>query len=573
MAFKKIHKIFEELVDNISTVDRPVYFMYEKEQKAFQILTTDSKDSVYKDKKYPLVLMIAPVQEKDSKNGDYNVDFSLAIVTDTKPEWTSSQRYTTNFDAILTPIYDDLIDQICQCVNIWQSNHRKIKPDKLDNIFTTGGELRMPDNLDAIMVKFKDIQVCNTFTAEGNPITTFTLTTSSGTGGTIEPGAGVQSYEKGKIIPLNATANAGYIFAKWTINGEDTTDSLIYVTMDFDIVAVASFTSLGGILTTQIKVFDSIPVLKGNRYYFGDHSTKDNDVLIKNVKVAEFTTGYYINTNQLHVGGQPIVFDITLDFKVSTASRVLLSSGATTGTRKGINIYFLTGSTLRIETSNGITNTGVSLFAFTINELLNIHFEWSGITGEAMTVVINGRADRTYTSIANLGWSGNSYETVKISYPTNTFNSKIYKASLSNYFDYIFNHGQGAVAYNLLGGTDGTITGAVLSTFWGSNSDEAYPYDLTLGATLYQNNSDSTIMPICYNKPEAITGFTRLGWFPAGSGILRGLVNKYVIPVSVTGMPAGEYTESQIRALTPSTNIVKTETTNTISLLEGRMVE
>jgi len=163
MAFKKIHTIFSELVANISTVEQPVYFMYEKEQKAFQILTADSNSAEYKNKKYPLVLMIAPVKEKDSKNGDYDVDFTLAIVTNTRPEYTSTQRYTNNYDAILTPIYDQLIDQICQCVNIWQSNPRKIKPDKLDNLFIDGKKIIMPDNLDAIIVEFKDIKVCNTF--------------------------------------------------------------------------------------------------------------------------------------------------------------------------------------------------------------------------------------------------------------------------------------------------------------------------------------------------------------------------------------------------------------------------
>jgi len=145
---------------------------------------------------------------------------------------------------------------------------------------------------------------------------------------------------------------------------------------------------------------------------------------------------------------------------------------------------------------------------------------------------------------------------------------------LTDKFEYVFNHGQGAIVYDISGnGNNGTITNAVLSTFWGSNSDEAYPYDLTLGATLYQKDSDSTIMPICFDTSQVITGFTRLGWFPAGSGILRGLVNKYNIPVSVPGMPAGDYTEAEIRALTTSTNIIKTETTNTISLLEGRVIE
>ena len=124
-------------------------------------------------------------------------------------------------------------------------------------------------------------------------------------------------------------------------------------------------------------------------------------------------------------------------------------------------------------------------------------------------------------------------------------------------------------------GNNGTITGAVLATFWGSNSDEAFPYDLTLGATLYQKDSDSTIMPICFNTSQVIAGFTRLGWFPAGSGILRGLTNTYTIPVDAAlnvHIPAGDYTFAQIAALTPTDYLKRTDSSaNNITLLKGRV--
>jgi len=227
--------------------------------------------------------MIAPVKEKDSKNGDYDVDFTLAIVTDTRPEYTSTQRYTNNYDAILTPIYDSLIDQICQCVNIWQSNPRKIKPDKLDNLFIDGKKLIMPDNLDAIIVEFKDIQVCNTFVADGNPVTTFTLTTSTGAGGTIEPSPSTQLYESGTIVPINATPASGYRFLKWVVNGVNVLTSLTYVVVEMTSTAIASFIKQW-LVTTSVSGAGTITPTTG----LTDEGNITIEVTVTNPLVDEF---------------------------------------------------------------------------------------------------------------------------------------------------------------------------------------------------------------------------------------------------------------------------------------------
>ena len=76
-------------------------------------------------------------------------------------------------------------------------------------------------------------------------------------------------------------------------------------------------------------------------------------------------------------------------------------------------------------------------------------------------------------------------------------------------------------------------------------------------------------MPICYNKPEEITGFTRLGYFPPASGILKGLPNTYNI-TGVEGIADGDYTADQI-ALFPTSDLVQiTQDSNTVSLLKVR---
>jgi hypothetical protein len=273
-----------------------------------------------------------------------------------------------------------------------------------------------------------------------------------------------------------------------------------------------------------------------------------------------------------------------------------------------------------------------------------------------------------------------------------------------NELTFVFNHGQGSIIYEITGsGNNGTIIGANLLTFWGSTSDEAEPFDITLGATLYEllgtvfgteiitngdfetgssgwvlqtpynwtsgkihgnttsnhyffqndipveagkryaflvsvssltrgepfvsfvgaetfsrglsqglnimtviaNNTGNitvylyagkagvggdcffdnvsmkeattplgdvgSIMPICMDTPVEIEGFNRLGYFPPGSGILRGLPNKYEIPVDPelnTYLPAGDYDYDELMAIPASENIEMTKNDDTISLLK-----
>jgi len=174
---------------------------------------------------------------------------------------------------------------------------------------------------------------------------------------------------------------------------------------------------------------------------------------------------------------------------------------------------------------------------------------------------------QTVTNSGTFAWSGNSTEVIKIGYTYPSINSFVSRVTLINKFEWIFNHGQGTTIYDISGnGNNGTITGAVLETFWGSTSDEVEPFDTTLGATLYKKDSDNTIMPICFNTSQAITGYTRLGWFPAGSGILKGLPNKYNL-VGNSEVPQGDYTADQIAAFTNTDIVEVTQNANAVTQL------
>jgi len=401
-----------------------------------------------------------------------------------------------------------------------------------------------------------------------------TLTMSTSDGGIIEPESGVTTHTKGTVIPLKAIANAGYVFTKWVMNGYDILTDLTYVTLTTDITVSAVFTSLGGILTTQVKIFDSTPVLKGNRYYFGDHSTKDNDVLVKNIRVGTFSQTAYVNTNMYILGQTPINFKISYEPANVALTKYLLVSKTGLAGSKGILVNITNLWALNVTISNGTLQQ--TLIICDLQSLVqhDIEVEWNGLAGGTVTVTVNGII---YTFTALYEWVGNSATLATVGTTVASCEGKLSYAKLlngANYFEYVFNHGQEAEITNLLDETrNGTLTGAVLATFWGSTSDNAIAYDTVIGATLYQNDSDSTIMPVSMDTSRVRSGFTRLGYYPPNSGILRGVPNKYNIPVSVPGMPAGDYNEAEIRALVASANIIKTETENTINLLEGKVLE
>jgi hypothetical protein len=147
-----------ETIETTWSENKP-YFMHEKELKAFQILTEKNSQQTYKYQKYPLVLLSHPFKRNDSKIGAYSCDFRLIIVNNTSYEWYSDERYDNNFDSILNPILDNILDGMCESANVVVANKRKIKREFVDNLYIAGNPL--PDELDAIIVEFKEIIIAN----------------------------------------------------------------------------------------------------------------------------------------------------------------------------------------------------------------------------------------------------------------------------------------------------------------------------------------------------------------------------------------------------------------------------
>jgi hypothetical protein len=501
--------------------------------------------------------------------------------------------------------------------------------------------------------------------------------------------------KRGTVVSLGAAPDEGWSFEKWIVNNVENLHQIFGFNITNNVNAVAHFVK--GAFVNVLHVFDTKPKEKGNRFYFGDYA-KDNDVQINNVRVGEFSGSSYIDSG-IKQNGQSVV-SIEGDFfsTVMLNTKTIFYSYDGNATTKGIWFGGVSGNYLTLKICGGdgssqIINVCVPMayqyYKYSIN--------WNGLIGGTITIIVNGI---TTTTVATHEFTSTSASNILVG---RGFVGYIGYIKFDNYFHYVVNQGQETVSYNLLGGINGTIIGANLLTFWGSTSDEAEPFDITLGATLYEllgtefgteiiTNGDfetgssgwvlqtpynwtagkihgnttsnhyffqndipveagkryaflvgissltrgepfvsfvgaetfnrglsqglnimtvianhtgnitvylyagkagvggdcffdnvsmkeattpsgdvGSIMPICMDTPVEIDGFKRLGYFPPGSGILRGLPNRYEIPVDPelnTYLPAGDYDYDELMAIPASANIEMTKNDDTISLLK-----
>lgn len=226
------------------------YFMHEKEIKAFQILTEKTKQDTFKYQKYPLVLLYHPFTRRDSNFGAYECDFRLAIINYTNQNWYSDDRYENNFDAVLNPILDDIIDGMCENNNIAVANKRKIEREFVDSLYISGNPL--PDELDAIVVDFKNIVIVNDRCQVSEEADTFDVTTEIVGDGEINTNpTTLTGIKKNTIVSLNATTNEGSRFGSWVVNGITYLNRLISFYMTGATTAIATFIKQWTLTVTQ----------------------------------------------------------------------------------------------------------------------------------------------------------------------------------------------------------------------------------------------------------------------------------------------------------------------------------
>lgn len=183
--------------------------------------------------------------------------------------------------------------------------------------------------------------------------TQYQLTTaaSPSNGGTVSPTSG-NYYNSGTVVPLTATANAGYNFSNWTGKVANSNSASTTITMTAPQSVTANFTA-----APQLSVTPG-SINFGTAYL---HSLKDQNVTVKNIGTVSVT----INSVSLTLGSGTNKDDFTL---VNLCPKTLA-----VGKSCVINVIFLAGNigslsgTIDVNDSAAGSPQQVSLSATVIN--------------------------------------------------------------------------------------------------------------------------------------------------------------------------------------------------------------
>lgn len=133
-SFTRVVDIIEDVVDNVRAAYAPAgepYFLHGHPLDVVNVLSMKDEDSVFKFKKYPLIILMQDFKEHvDSDERD--VTLNLVIVDETKPEYVASERYTNIFVPVLYPLWDLLHEELTKPNAI---GTKDLKYDKYDRLY------------------------------------------------------------------------------------------------------------------------------------------------------------------------------------------------------------------------------------------------------------------------------------------------------------------------------------------------------------------------------------------------------------------------------------------------------
>lgn len=152
MSFPNIVTVIGNIVSlcRATGSDEPYYY-YGHPKEIVGILAKKDMNNAWKLKKYPAVFLIHDFKEIRTKY-DSEADIGIVFVTETRPRYETSERYTNVFDPVLTPLYETFIEAIRKSSECsWSGEHEvKIYPfwgseaDKnIGNDFADAIELRL----------------------------------------------------------------------------------------------------------------------------------------------------------------------------------------------------------------------------------------------------------------------------------------------------------------------------------------------------------------------------------------------------------------------------------------------
>lgn len=153
-----------EVVDNVNTnISSEIGKTIEFRHNGFTALMNELVEARPTDAKYPLIALIQPYTfEYDGNSDSPKVRFDLLILTDSTPTQSSDERETDNYDAILRPIYAELIKQISE--HQYLSHEGETPKHKGMDIYHIGDRTNkngyvIPDVLDCISIEGMELDL------------------------------------------------------------------------------------------------------------------------------------------------------------------------------------------------------------------------------------------------------------------------------------------------------------------------------------------------------------------------------------------------------------------------------
>lgn len=132
-----VDELIKANVDNISTVERPVYFMHGHPIEIVQELQKLAQDQESKAKRFPLVALFRDFNER--KGVEVGVaseaTLNLIIATRTQPEYNSNKRKELSFKAVLHPIWEELEQAIMWDAKNYLTNGTGLDYTQIDRYF------------------------------------------------------------------------------------------------------------------------------------------------------------------------------------------------------------------------------------------------------------------------------------------------------------------------------------------------------------------------------------------------------------------------------------------------------
>lgn len=141
------------------------YYMHGTPQEINTILAELATSPTLSDKRFPLIILVEDFTEIWKYNDTfYSVNPKVLIVTETRQEYTSEERYANTFKPVLVPIRDLLFDKIEFSPNTSQImegiDFSETKHPAWGRFGIYGNEGKLfDDRLDCIELDIKDLKI------------------------------------------------------------------------------------------------------------------------------------------------------------------------------------------------------------------------------------------------------------------------------------------------------------------------------------------------------------------------------------------------------------------------------